>query len=203
MGSGFGTNLRATPSGSRLFGQPACHVGNICNPADAPTHSRGAALDIVIVSPGAVESVLVHSPNCSCANAALCCPLLCSDPYAVEINVATRPMPSTRVPVEHPLHVRDWEQLIRAQERDVRQWLRRTRAHFSNPSVQHSQKRGQNWMIFMPNCCTFCGTLTPACTAVPDHKRKGSRHGGMMRVFPPFLKETLRGVNIGVSAPKG
>ena len=85
----------------------------ICNPADAPTHSRGAALDLVIASPGAVESVLVHSPNCSCANAALCCPLLCSDHYAVEINIAKRPMPSTRIPVEHPLHVRDWEQLIR------------------------------------------------------------------------------------------
>ena len=115
----------------------------ICNPADAPTHSRGAALDLVIASPGAVESVFVHSPSCSCANAALCCPLFCSDHYAVEINIAKRPMPSTRIPVEHPLHVRDWEQLIRAQERDVRQWLRRTRAHFSNPSVQHSQKRAE------------------------------------------------------------
>ena len=60
----------------------------ICNPTGRPTHTRGDALDLVIASPGVVESVHVHNPQCDCEDSNLCCPLLASDHFAIEINHA-------------------------------------------------------------------------------------------------------------------
>ena len=113
----------------------------ICNPLETPTHSRGAALDLVIASPGAVESVHVHSPICPCVNANLCCPLVSSVHYAVEVIVAKRLAPNMQIPKQEPLHVRDWENLIRSQEQRVRQWSRRTHAHLANPVAQSTSHK--------------------------------------------------------------
>ena len=113
----------------------------ICNPLETPTHSRGAALDLVIASPGAVESVHVHSPICPCVNANLCCPLVSSDHYAVEVIVAKRLVPNMQIPEQEPLHVRDWENFIRSQEQRVRQWSRRTQAHLANLVAQSTSHK--------------------------------------------------------------
>ena len=55
----------------------------VCNLIDASTDSRGAALGLVIASTGSCSLT-----RCSCANAALCCPLFSSDHDAVEIKIA-------------------------------------------------------------------------------------------------------------------
>ena len=57
----------------------------ICNPRNSPTHRAGAALDLVIATPGLVHDIQVHNfEDCRC-NDVLCGPLLGSDHFAISI----------------------------------------------------------------------------------------------------------------------
>ena len=109
----------------------------ICNPTGRPTHTRGAALDLVIASPAVVESVHVHNPQCDCEDSNLCCPLLASDHFANEINLHKRLLSSVSQPPMQVRQVRDWEALIHAQAKHLQRWsdnlaiLLSTTAHMS------------------------------------------------------------------------
>ena len=107
----------------------------ICNPNQQPTHSRGAALDLVIASPGLVGSVHVHNRSCNCTDAELCCPLLSSDHYAVEINLMKRLIQAAHAPnADAPVkHVRNWGDLLQAQEEKLKEWSRMIQSHLADP----------------------------------------------------------------------
>lgn len=55
----------------------------IANPAECPTHSAGAALDLIIASPGLLAAApQVHNgQSCACQNRDTCCPELGSDHF--------------------------------------------------------------------------------------------------------------------------
>ena len=107
----------------------------ICNPSQQPTHSRGVALDLVIASPGFVGFVHVHNRSCNCTDAELCCPLLSSDHYAVEINLMKRLNQAAHAPTADALvkHVRNWEDLLQAQEEKLKEWSRMIQSHLADP----------------------------------------------------------------------
>ena len=107
----------------------------ICNPSQQPTHSRGAALDLVIASPGLVGSVHVHNRSCYCTDAELCCPLLSSDHYAVEINLMKRLIQAAHaLNADAPVkHVRNWGDLFQAQEEKLKEWSRMIQSHLADP----------------------------------------------------------------------
>ena len=108
----------------------------ICNPLDSPTHSRGAALDLVIASPGVVDTVSVHHRACNCSSVGLCCPVLSSDHFAVEIGIHKRLVQTVLTPSTPTVHVRDWAKLIQAQMQDVQRWSSHVQACISDLARQ-------------------------------------------------------------------
>ena len=71
-----------------VSGHDGLPAESICNPTNAPTHVRGAALDLIIASPGVVNDVQVHNAyHCACTDPFLCCPLLGSDHFAVTASL--------------------------------------------------------------------------------------------------------------------
>jgi hypothetical protein len=95
----------------------------ICNPAECPTHRAGAALDLVIASPGIVAEVQVHNGwNCCCPDRNCCCPLLGSDHYALSVTLAK---PRATLPADAALpgpRVRDWRTLLESQVQPLQHW---------------------------------------------------------------------------------
>ena len=98
----------------------------IGNPPGESTHSRGAALDLVIAfflqSPQVVESVHVQNHNCACASASIRCPLLVGDHFALEVHsrknvIKLPPQMSAQI-----RHVRDWGRLLEAQVDRIQHW---------------------------------------------------------------------------------
>ena len=104
----------------------------ICNPLETPTHSRGAALDLVLASPGLIESVCVHNRECACENASLCCPLLSSDHFALEIRLLKRSVRTVRTVAKQTCRVRGWDRPMHAQKHSLLSWPRQLQAELSN-----------------------------------------------------------------------
>ena len=95
----------------------------ICNPLNAPTHRRGAALDLVFATPNTAMSVDVHNgDHCSCAARSACCPLLGSDHFALTVSIKQ----SMSVPNSchlKPPAVRDWKTLLESQRQSIQIWV--------------------------------------------------------------------------------
>ena len=100
----------------------------ICNPTNAPTHVRGAALDLIIASPGVVNDVQVHNAyHCACTDQNLCCPLLGSDHFAVTVSLNKSNVVPARSPTPQSVCVRDWTRLIQDQRQLIQAWATRVR----------------------------------------------------------------------------
>ena len=96
-----------------------------------------------------------------------------------------------RVPNQGPLHVRNWENLIRSQQQSVKQWSRRMHAHFLNPAARSISQKRSALDSFYGECCI----PTPACTDVHMCAIDGSCDGGMTLVSSRFLPEMPRGAS--------
>ena len=104
----------------------------VANPPHAPTHVRGAALDLVIAKPGFVQDVQVHnSYHCSCSNREWCCPLLGSDHFAVTIALAKSRSATSGSQSSRTRHVRDWNHLIDSQRESIEAWANRVSRHLA------------------------------------------------------------------------
>ena len=104
----------------------------VVNPPNAPTHIRGAALDLVIATPGLVQDVQVHNNyHCSCPNRDWCCPMPGSDHFVVTIELKKSRPATSGDDCATARHVRDWGQLIRSQYGRIEAWTTRVHAQLA------------------------------------------------------------------------
>ena len=95
----------------------------ICNPTNAPTHVRGAALDLIIASPGVTNDIQVHNAyHCACTDQNLCYPLLGSDHFAVTVSLNKFNVVLARSPKPQSVCVRNWTRLIQDQRQLIQTW---------------------------------------------------------------------------------
>jgi len=79
----------------------ADHGLEIANPINQATHRAGAALDIILASPGLIAGeVQVHNgTGCACTNRNSCCPALGSDHFLLTASVARTAQPCDASPL--------------------------------------------------------------------------------------------------------
>ena len=106
----------------------------IHNPVETPTHRAGAALDLIIASPGIINSIQIHnSAHCSCLDRHACCPLLGSDHFAITVDLLKPRQVLSREAPPTPFRVRDWHALLLSIKPGVQEWSRVCRATLNHP----------------------------------------------------------------------
>ena len=115
----------------------------IANPPNQATHGAGAALDIVLASPGLIDGEFqVHNGSgCLCINTDTCCPALGSDHFLLTAPVFCgsdlhdAPLQNYSWP-----YVRDWQAHLSRLETPIRRWHDRV-LNVDLNNAQVAQKR--------------------------------------------------------------
>ena len=153
------------------------------NPPDLPTHSCGAALDIILSSPSLPGCVTVHSGSNCCSLAPLCCSLLSCH---LDISQASLPPNSTHSSLPR---LRDWSTVVAACHHSLSTW------HQSVLALTFLRVLPL-WTLSSTPSRGYSLTVLPFTLVVapgPAHAQ-GNLSGGVMRATTLLLLATALGV---------
>ena len=116
----------------------------IANPINQATHNAGAALDIILASPGLINgNTQVHNGSgCACANTDFCCPALGSDHFLITASVWCRSdVGATPAPRDSWPYIRDWHEHLSNLEAPIGRWHRRILSSEQNVTSVAQKRR--------------------------------------------------------------